>query len=58
MEAKKMAAYYCKRMIPQSLLFDDKSKVDLSSSESFGLGKNSNVLMIKKIKLKLFYDNI
>jgi len=58
MEAKKMAAYYCKRMIPQSLLSDDKSKANLSSSESFGLGKNSNVLMIKKIQLKLFYDNI
>jgi len=40
MESKKLAAYYRKRMIPQSLLSDDKSNTNFSSSESLGLGKN------------------
>ncbi|CAI6356129.1 unnamed protein product [Macrosiphum euphorbiae] len=37
MESKKLAAYYRKRMIPQSLLSDDKSNTNFSSSESLGL---------------------
>ncbi|XP_025198048.1 CDK5 and ABL1 enzyme substrate 2 [Melanaphis sacchari] len=46
MESKKMAAYYRKRMIPQSLLSDDKSNINFSSSESLGLAlyKNSTLL--------------
>jgi len=40
MESKKLAAYYRKRMVPQSLLSDDKSNTNFSSSESLGLGKN------------------
>lgn len=40
MEQKKMAAYYRKRMIPHTLVSDDKSNTNYSSSESLGLGKN------------------
>ncbi|VVC30404.1 Cyclin, N-terminal,Cyclin-like [Cinara cedri] len=47
MESKKMAAYYQKRMFPQSLL-SDKSNINFSSSESLGLVtavyKNSTLL--------------
>lgn len=48
MEAKKIAAYYHKRMIPQSLMTDDKSNTNFSSSESLGLGKNNIYLFITK----------
>jgi len=44
MESKKLAAYYRKRMIPQSLLSDNKSNTNFSSSESLGLGKNMYLL--------------
>ncbi|CAH1731831.1 CDK5 and ABL1 enzyme substrate 2 [Aphis gossypii] len=46
MESKKLAAYYRKRMIPQSLLSDDKSNTNFSSSESLGLAlyKTSTLL--------------
>lgn len=36
MESKKLAAFYCKRMIPLS---DEKSNINFSSSDSIGLGK-------------------
>lgn len=43
-----MAAYYNKRMIPRSLLTDDKSNTNFSSSESLDLGKNNIYLFITK----------
>lgn len=40
LEKKRKAAYFQKRMIPQSLLSDNKNNTNFSSSESLGLGNN------------------
>jgi len=52
MESKKLAAYYRKRMIPQSLMSDDKHNTNFSSSESLGLGKNDVFMIIFNIYYK------
>lgn len=54
MESKKLAAFYCKRMIPLS---DEKSNTNFSSSDSLGLGK-INIFYVKKKKYLHFNNNV